>query len=93
MAYKFSQQQIIGLNHHYFRIAEGSFDEDNIRLILIHLREFLQNPDNKGAKGRANATLLKELGDGIAHSVRTEGNSLQNYRDSAAARKKRQDRG
>jgi hypothetical protein len=71
MSYKFSQQQIIGINYHYAKILAGSFDEDTIRLLLIHLREFLQN--NTKAKGRVNANLLLELGDGVAHTVRNCG--------------------
>ena len=73
MTYKFSQQQIIGINYHYAKLLDGSFDEDNIRLLLIHLREFLRNPSNKSAKGLVNAKLLRELGDSVAHTVRTDG--------------------
>jgi hypothetical protein len=73
VTYKFSQQQIIGINYHYAKLLDGSFDEDNIRLLLIHLREFLWNPSNKSAKGLVNAKLLRELGDSVAHTVRTEG--------------------
>jgi hypothetical protein len=73
MIYKFSPQQIIGINHHYSTITKGSFNEDNVRLLLINLREFLQNSDNKNARGLVNANLLRELGDSVAHTVRTKG--------------------
>src|SRR5205823_11127983 len=74
-SFRFSQQQIIGINYHYSLISDGRFDEDNVRLLLIHLREFLRSSDkdNPGALGRANAKLLREIGDGVAHTVRDEG--------------------
>jgi hypothetical protein len=70
MKYKFSQQQIIGINYYYSKIAEGTFDEDDIRLLLIRLREFLRNEDNKDARSRQNAGRLMEIGDSIAHTIR-----------------------
>lgn len=72
MAYKFSQQQITGINYYYMKIVESTFDEDDIRLLLIHLREFLRNKDNKNAQGRQNAMLLRELGDSVAHTIRDQ---------------------
>lgn len=71
--FRFSQQQITGINYHYSLISAGAFDEDNVRLLLIYLREFLSNEDNVGALGRANAKLLLEFGDSVAHTVRLKG--------------------
>ena len=42
----------------------------NARLLLIHLREFLLNNDNLDARGRHNASLLMELGNSVAHTIR-----------------------
>jgi hypothetical protein len=74
-SFRFSQQQIIGINYHYSLISDSRFDENNVRLLLIHLREFLRSSDkdNPGALGRANAKLLREIGDGVAHTVRDKG--------------------
>lgn len=73
VSYKFSPQQITGINYYYSKIAAGTFDEDDVRLLLIHLREFLRNRDNKGAAGRANALFLREAGDNVAHTIRDQG--------------------
>ena len=70
MKYKFSQQQIIGINYYYSKIVDSTFDEDDVRLLLIHLREFLLNNDNVDARGRHNASLLMELGNSVAHTIR-----------------------
>ena len=51
MKYKFSQQQIIGINYYYSKLVDSTFDEDDVRLLLIHLREFLLNNDNVDARG------------------------------------------
>lgn len=73
MKYKFSQQQIIGINYYYAKIVDDTFDEDDVRLLLIHLREFLLNNDNVNARGRHNASLLMELGNSVAHTIRDQG--------------------
>lgn len=78
MKYKFSQQQIIGINYYYSKLVDSTFDEDDVRLLLIHLREFLVNDDNKSARGRHNASLLREMGDSIAHTIR--GNQSEMHR-------------
>lgn len=70
MRYKFSQQQIIGINYYYSKIVDCTFNEDDVRLLLIHLREFLLNSDNVNARGRHNASILMELGNSVAHTIR-----------------------
>lgn len=70
MKYKFSQQQIVGINYYYSKFVDSTFDEDDVRLLLIHLREFLLNNDNLDARGRHNASLLMELGNSVAHTIR-----------------------
>ena len=70
MKYKFSQQQIIGINYYYSKLVDSTFDEDDVRLLLIHLREFLLNNDNLHARGRHNASLLMKLGNSVAHTIR-----------------------
>ena len=70
MKYKFSQQQIIGINYYYSKLVDSTFDEDDVRLLLIHLREFLLNNDNLDARARHNASLLMELGNSVAHTIR-----------------------
>ena len=70
MKYKFSQQQIVGINYYYSKLVDSTFDEDDVRLLLIHLREFLLNNDNVDARRRHNASLLMELGNSVAHTVR-----------------------
>lgn len=72
MRYKFSQQQIVGINYYYSKIVESTFDEDDVRLLLIHLREFLLNNDNKNARSRHNASILMELGNSVAHTIRNQ---------------------
>jgi len=71
--YRFSQQQIIGINHYFAQIAGGVFDEDDVRLLLIHLREFLVNGDNIAIRSQGNAGILREIGHSIAHTIRDRG--------------------
>jgi hypothetical protein len=66
----FSQQQISGINHYFSKIADGSFDEDDIRLLLLHLREYLRS--RKGSTSDDEKILI-ELGDFIAHGTRDKG--------------------
>ena len=73
VAYKFSPQQITGINYYYSKIVARTFEEDDVRLLLIHLREFLRNRDNRGAAGRENALFLREAGDSVAHTIRDQG--------------------
>jgi hypothetical protein len=70
MKYKFSQQQILGINYYYSKLVDNTFDEDDVRLLLIHLREFLLNNDNLDARGRHNAGLLLEFGNSAVHTIR-----------------------
>src|ERR1700722_10648460 len=71
MNYKFSYQQIVGINYCYSKIRDATFEEDDIRLLLIYLREFLANHPN--VISQSNANILLELGDSIAHTVRDRG--------------------
>jgi hypothetical protein len=79
--YRFSQQQIIGINHYFGQIVGGLFDEDDLRLLLIHLREFLRNGDNIAIKSQGNAGILREIGDSIAHTIRDQGEMYKRIRD------------
>ncbi len=69
----FSQQQIYGINYYYSRVLDGSFDEDDVRLLLIHLREFLQENYRKKKRELPEVTTLLDAGDAVAHTVRTSG--------------------
>ena len=71
MNYKFSYQQIVGINYCYSKIRDATFEEDDVRLLLIYLREFLVN--NPNVISQKNANFLRELGDSIAHTVREKG--------------------
>jgi hypothetical protein len=79
--YRFSQQQIIGINHYFGKIADAAFDEDDVRLLLIHLREFLRNGDNISVKSQGNSEILREIGDSIAHTIRDRGEVYSRIRD------------
>lgn len=64
---KFSEQQIIDINYRTHRIAASEFDEDDVRILLLRLREYLKSQPN------ASNQILVDLGDGIAHSIRDRG--------------------
>ncbi len=70
--YRFSYQQIAGINYYFSTIADSTFGEDEIRLLLIHLREFLLNEDND-VISTPNTRILREVGHSIAHTVRDRG--------------------
>jgi hypothetical protein len=70
--YRFSYQQIAGINYYFSTIANATFGEDEIRLLLIHLREFLLNQDND-VISTSNTEILREIGHSIAHTVRDRG--------------------
>jgi hypothetical protein len=70
--YRFSYQQIAGINYYFSTIADSTFGEDEIRLLLIHLREFLLNQDND-VISTPNTGILREIGHSIAHTVRDRG--------------------
>ena len=69
----FSQQQIHGINYFYSKLREDSFDEDDVRLLLIHLREFLNARYGKKNQPPYEIALLLEAGDSVAHTVRHRG--------------------
>ncbi len=81
MSHKFSQQQIISINYYYSKIVEGTFDEDDVRLLLIALREFIRNTDNKLMPKHQGAMLLCDIGDSLAHTIRNQSELHRRIRD------------